>query len=373
VAALDRWLDYRRKQGCRLTVVSPGRNPHDTVAAVQAALARLGGERRFVLLVGSARQRGLEPFFVRAEAVDRFGPEGWIATDHPYGVGASAPAAVGRAPIDDPALVERYLARVIATETRPDAPGDAELRLAAGEGGFGALADAAIEGAARSALTTLTPAGIGVRVTRLGRRGTSAATPVDPPNALCARAWVYLGHGTRDGLVPTLGVAATSGPNANRALEPTAAAAGADLALLVACYGAAIDSPAPCVGERLLDDPWGPVAVIGATRVSMPYGNAVVVSRLLTLCDASPTMGEWLAAARSAAIDVADDSAPPDDFLRAIRGVALGMSPDGAPLAGEVRDHAAMYVLLGDPLQRLRPIPSRVASGDRDDAADRVR
>jgi hypothetical protein len=115
------------------------------------------------------------------------------------------------------------------------------------------------------------------------------------------------------------------------------------------------------------------VAVIGATRVSMPYGNAVVVSRLLTLCDASPTMGEWLAAARSAAIDVADDSAPPDDFLRAIRGVALGMSPDGAPLAGEVRDHAAMYVLLGDPLQRLRPIPSRVASGDRDDAADRVR
>jgi hypothetical protein len=40
------------------------------------------------------------------------------------------------------------------------------------------------------------------------------------------------------------------------------------------------------------------------------------------------------------------------------------MSPGDASLAGEVRDHAAMYVLLGDPLQRIRPIRPSVASSD---------
>jgi hypothetical protein len=364
VAALDEWLAYRQRQGCRLAIVSPGRNPAETADSVRAALARLGGERPFVLLVGSARQRGLEPFFVRAEAIDRFGPEGWIATDHPYGDTSGRPAAVGRAPLDDPSAIRRYLARVTATETRGDTLGDAELRLAAGEGGFGPLADAAIEGAARSALNTLTPHGIRVQVTRLGSKRAKLSKSVDTPNASTARAWVYLGHGTRDALVPTISNASAGSPVGRDDDDASTAAAGADLALLVACYGAAIDSHNPCVGERMMSNRLGPTSVIGATRVSMPYGNAVVASRLLVLSDSSPTVGEWLAAARSAALKVASDDTPRDDFLRAIRGVAQGMSPGDASLAGEVRDHAAMYVLLGDPLQRIRPIRPSVASSD---------
>ena len=114
-------------------------------------------------------------------------------------------------------------------------------------------------------------------------------------------------------------------------------------------------------------NPQGPVAVIAATRVTMPYGNSVLGCELLraALGDHPATLGEaWTRAQRKALA-----AAPADDSLRtSLDALARGVSPPPVDLAGERREHVLMYQLLGDPLLRLsypqaqtRP-PARVAA-----------
>jgi hypothetical protein len=94
------------------------------------------------------------------------------------------------------------------------------------------------------------------------------------------------------------------------------------------------------------------VAVIAATRITMPYGNAVFGCELLRACfaDRAPTLGElWTTAGRRTLAD-----APHDPLRTSFDAIAKGLSPPPADLAAERQEHAWMYQLLGDPLLRMR-------------------
>src|SRR5690606_3312748 len=55
-----------------------------------------------------------------------------------------------------------------------------------------------------------------------------------------------------------------------------ASAKGMPIAVLLACYAAAYDSPTDSLGEAMLRQPRGPVAVVGGSRVTMPYAMALL-------------------------------------------------------------------------------------------------
>ncbi|MGL4512105.1 MAG: C25 family cysteine peptidase [Lacipirellulaceae bacterium] len=371
---LDQWRAYRQRQGVRVDLVEPRRDPPTTAAAVRQTFDRLDAEpdqpasaRRFVLLVGDASASGVQPFFQRAEVVQHYGPEGWLATDHPYGeLSGDDDAAVGRVPVDSVAELRSYLARVVVAETRPACAGDAELRLVAGVGGFGAVIDGAIEAAATSALTTKIDPAVRIRLTRVAQSADDEAVGEGAIDELAdglstpAFAWAYLGHGTREALVPSIDSDPERSPlsAAERLLASRsgAAAHGPNVAILLACYGAAIDSPKPSVAERLIGYESGPLAVIGSTRVSMPLGNAVLGSAMLAAANDSATVGELLRAARRTALSGSGD----DSVVGAMRRVAASVGGAPETLDAEVRDHVAMVTLLGDPLLAQRPMPQPI-------------
>ncbi|MFO0884412.1 MAG: C25 family cysteine peptidase [Pirellulales bacterium] len=56
---------------------------------------------------------------------------------------------------------------------------------------------------------------------------------------------------------------------------------GLSIAVLLACYTGAFDQPEDCLAEEMLRAPQGPVAVIGGSRVTMPYGIAVLGTEFL--------------------------------------------------------------------------------------------
>jgi hypothetical protein len=166
-------------------------------------------------------------------------------------------------------------------------------------------------------------------------------------------AWIYLGHGlpmeldrvrTPRGAEPILSV---------RDVPQLQCGAHSPLAVLVACYTGAFDAPADCLGEELVLADRGPVAVIAATRVTMPYGNTVLGCELLRACfgERQAALGDMLRLAQRRTLE----KPAADDALRiAIDSLAENVSPVTTDLAAERREHVWMYQLLGDPLVKLR-------------------
>ncbi len=163
---------------------------------------------------------------------------------------------------------------------------------------------------------------------------------------------MYLGHGQREGLdwvrVP-LGVAPILTVDDVPRLE---CSAGPPVAIFLSCYGAAFDGAADCLAERMVTRSEGPVAVIGGSRVTMPYGMAVLSQALMRQMfdERPPTLGQMLLAAKREAVARS----------RRRRRLAPGSmrwpgpsSPNRDDLDGERREHVLMFHLLGDPLLRI--------------------
>jgi hypothetical protein len=102
----------------------------------------------------------------------------------------------------------------------------------------------------------------------------------------------------------------------------------------------------------LLARPAGPIAVIGGTRVTMPYGMAVLSQHLMRQMfdQHAVTLGQMvLEAKRQTLVPPAAGSQTPwlDVLAR-----AFSQTPDD--LLDERREHVLMFHLLGDPLTRIR-------------------
>jgi hypothetical protein len=372
-SALDAWVAYRQDQGHQILVVPPSQRPAELTATI-ARVAKLG-KLKCLVLVGDVAAAGdsngpgakhnVPTNHVAAKINRRWGSGATIATDIPYadtdGDGLSD-LMIGRIPADSPDELRRTVRKVIQYE-RESAAGSWQCRLdiVAGIGGFGALFDAVIEASARQVFQQATPPGYELRhVTAKSASFESNTFREIVCNNLNegSLAWIYLGHGrsteldhvpTPGGYQPILSVHEVAGLRCHECRP---------LAVLIACSTGAFDARSECLAEELALAEEGPIAVIAATRVTMPYGNTVFGYELLRAClhDRPLSLGESIRLAQRRTIAAEKN----DAFRPSLDSLAEGLSPPPVDLATERREHAMMYHLFGDPLLRLRVAPREI-------------
>lgn len=410
--AIEPWVAYRAAQGHAIARLAPIA-PADALRARIRAVARREPRLRYLVLVGDAPPRPERPEllstaqspdaaaerlgpeagfavpapptgYVAARVVDRYGSEPDLATDNAYADlddDGAPDLAVGRLAVTDAAELARLVARIRRYEAHTADPAACRIHLVAGHGGLGPAIDAAVESATRQLLTEHLPPTYELTVTSACRQSVYCPAPDRVRAATLARLnegglyWLYLGHGVPRALV---GLDADDG---GQAILTAADAAGLQtasrppIALLLCCYAGAFDAPQGCVAEALLRADGGPIAVLAASRVTMPYGMARLATELARghFADQLPTLGTLLLAAKrrlAGAADRPDEPSDPAaaapreaDTRRALDWLATALNPDGAPLADECREHVALFNLLGDPLLRLPyPLAAEVAT-----------
>jgi hypothetical protein len=373
-AALDEWLEYRRSQGHRIAIV----RPPNTAGGLQEAVRRSAksGRLKCLVLIGDVAgpegavaggDAAVPTSYLSASVNTRWGSTSTIATDAPFADihGDGVPdLSVGRIPADSPDELRRVVRKVIRYEREvADGAWQRRLDVVAGVGGFGAVADALIEAVGRQVFQQTVPAGYEMRHTSAK---TASLQSVGFRETACKHfnegslAWIYLGHGLPTELdrVPTIdGATPIMCVNDIRQLHCQECR---PLAVFVACYTGAFDGRHECLAEELALAEEGPVAVVAATRVTMPYGNTVFGYELLRAClhDRPSSLGEAMRLAHCRTL-----TAKPDDKFRpSLDSLAQGLSPVPADLAAERREHVLMYHLFGDPLLRLRLSPASAVS-----------
>jgi hypothetical protein len=378
--ALRTWEGYRRHQGHHILVIDPPSDAARLKAAVRQ-VAQTGRLKRVVLIgdvptastVAPPNGPTIATNYVRASINTRWGSEPTIASDAPFADidGDGAPdVAIGRIAADSAEELAAYVDKIIRYEESAGGDWQRRLNVVVGAGGFGAVTDAIIEAAGRHVIQQTVPPDYEVCQTRASMPQTAAygaqvhSRLRDQLNG-GGLAWVYLGHGlpTRldcmpaaEGAAPLLSVADVGGLRCGLRTP---------LAVLVACYTGAIDAPGDCLAEELSLAAEGPVAVIAATRVTMPYGNTVLGYELLRACFQEPQLdvGDLLLAAQQRTKGEADD-----ELRKQLDAICRGLSPPPVDLAAERSEHVLMYQLLGDPLMRLRRAPVPWARNESNEA-----
>jgi len=421
--ALTPWVEMRQGEGLTIAFCSP-HSDRDAMATVIRGLAKT--ETRYVMLVGDApsfasqdadRDRNgaagrlvrIPTFYLPSKSTAAHGSTPTYPTDLPFGdfdFDGFNEASVGRLPVVAPEQLSGLVTRILAYERSQDfGLWRRRLQLTAGVGGFGALVDGAIESVTRTVLTSVLPPDAKPQIAYASPG--HAFCPIDEPFGEAvmsryrsgARFWVYAGHGSVDRLDFLTRASDDSGSltpgetsrtssdgrwrvesllhNQNTSLL-VAHPARAPIAVLLACYAGAYDAPGDCLSERMLLTPGGPIAVISASRLTMPYGNARFGLGLLEaayqpidhLSSAERLGDAALAAVRRLQRDHApvESDTPVSTTQMMVDGLAALISPAGSDLAQERREHAGLYQLFGDPTLRLqRPEPLEMTIVDSED------
>jgi hypothetical protein len=206
--ALAPWLAHRAAQGHRVVIV-PGGLSSDALRDEIRRQARQGG-LEYVVLVGDAVSAGdadvlaVPTCLIPAKVTPRFGSELSIASDNGYADlddDALPELAVGRLAADTPDELSRIVAKILAYEHNTDfGPWRRNVNLVAGLGGFGVLADAAIETAARRIIVSGVPASFSTHITYGNWRSPYCPNPLQFRQAVVeslsegSLCWIYVGH-----------------------------------------------------------------------------------------------------------------------------------------------------------------------------------
>lgn len=302
--------------------------------------------------------------------------------------------AVGRLPAKTPEELTRMLGRSIEYEAIAPGPWNDTVHVTAGVGGFGFLADTAIETVTRRFLTEGVPAYFRMNVTVASCTSTYCPNPWKLRDAYIDRInqgglfWVYIGHGGVDQLdhyqvaQRWLPIGQPSDTTKFRCQNRP------PIALMLACFTGAFDARVDCFSEHLLAEPNGPIAVISGSRVTMPYGLSQLSSELLngSFRDRIPTLGELLLQAKrrvwvddETEITESKDAAPihaqnfdiRKRYRKIVTEMAQALNPSDHDLTLERREHVRLMNLLGDPLLKIpypKPIdvsiPSKAVGGE---------
>lgn len=378
------WLAHRRAQGHVIDVMEPAANFEAQRSAVRDASA--AGTLRNVLLVGDGSASGsakanVVPVELSPAKINiRYGSEPTLATD--YGLadldGDRQPElCVGRLPVRSRQELAQVIDKIITYENdRRGAKWRRRVNLVAGTGRFSMLADRVIETTAGRLISDMVPADREVHFTYGSWRSPFCPPPRQFSQHTLARLnegccmWVYVGHGQHDQLDQVHVENARYPILTDTDLGRLDCETGRPIAVLLACYTGAFDGQQLSVAERFLLQPGGPVAVLAASRVSMPYGNTVLGAELMhaVFAERAATLGEVVRQAKSRL--TARESSDP--HRKMVDNVAAMFTPSQADRDQERWEHAQMYNLLGDPLLRISyptelqlTVPPRVTAGDK--------
>ena len=369
------WLELRTGQGHHIRLISNS-SPAGEIRDKIRETAR-GGQLRFVLLVGGAdpklngdpgvRARSVPMHYAAARVNVKWGSTPTIPTDNWYvqaaGSDDASPVptiAIGRLPATSAEELAAMVKKIAAYEQTEDfSPWRQRLNIVAGVGNFGYLADTVLESTATTILTESVPAEYHVSMTYANWRSPYCPDPRRFHAAAIERLdegsffWVYIGHAApRE--TALFEVPGHKYPILNM---PDAAALrgsqGRPLALFLSCYAGAVDARGQCLASALAAAPGGPIAVVAASRVTMPYGETVLATGLSDElfrghCE---TVGEALLHVKQTMLA----ESKKDDARRAVLdALAVTFISSGKNLAAERAEHVLMYNLIGDPLLRLR-------------------
>lgn len=375
---ITEWIRYRTAQGHRILVVPSDRSPNKIKESIND-VAKLGNLET-VLLIGDAdpnllRDPRTERHYLPTQHVEakvnvRFGSERDIASDNWYADldhDLLPDLAIGRIAASSSAEVEQILARSMQYEQSGDhGPWRRRVNLVAGVGGFGPLADGILESATKKFLTERIPSDFETSMTYGSWQSPYCpdprrfhATTLDRFNEGCLF-WVYVGHGHP----LQLDQVQTPGQRFHifdrNDVRKLNAAHQAPIAIFMACYTGAFDLSQDCLAEEMLRAKSGPVAVLGASRVALPYAMAVMANEMLDeyFTNRCETIGELF---RRGKCRMAQSPEEPGDKNRQwIDLLAASFSPTRDMLEDERREHVSLFHLFGDPLMRLKH-PSEIA------------
>lgn len=374
-AAAQPWIDYRKSQGFQVSVISPPA----TAAELREQVREIARHQplRYLVLIGDAGA-GPErvPTGSRASVVNRhFGSEPEIASDNFFADlddDHLPDLAMGRMTVDSDDDLSMLLERIKNFE-RVGVQQEWRRRIntIAGVGGFDPLLDRVLEQATRRIIQSHIPEAYPFSMT-FGSWSSPycpaperfSETAINKFNEGCLF-WVYVGHGHRHGLDRVLTPKGRYEIADNSSAKLFRAEAGSPIVLLLCCYAAAFDDPRDCFAEELLRQPRGPVAVIGGTRVTMPYAMSLLSLEMMQelFMGHSSTLGEIFQLAKRRMITPDDQSPEFGATRRDIVELAKLLSPRRDLLDEELVEHLYLYHLLGDPLLQVsRPTPLRVVS-----------
>jgi Peptidase family C25 len=367
--ALEPWLAHRRAQGRRVSLVSNVKSAD----AIRRNIRQLAaaGKLRYVLIVGdadpamfasaAARERSVPAHYAQAVVNARFGSSPEIASDNWYADlddDRLPDVAVGRIPSDSPEELALAVRKILDYERSADfGEWRRQVHFVAGLGGFGAVADAVLEAAAKSLIGEGIPPAYATTMTYGSWQSPYCPDPRQFQRVTIERLnqgslfWVYIGHGAQR-TVDEVHVPGAHYPIfSSRETALLACRRGAPIACLLSCYGGAYDQPRDCLAEDMLRAPGGPVAVLCGSRVTMPYAMSVMGLELLEACfnQRAETLGEALLVAKRRMMHP-----EPGNRRRAVLDAAAkALSPTAGELEAECAEHLDLFNLLGDPLLKI--------------------
>lgn len=382
---LREWTAFRAQQQHKIVVASPPATAAELGEIIRNAYN--AGRLRYVLLIGDIPSQVSDvtrlsasnftpTSYVRAKVNVQWGSEPLIASDIPFADvdNDDVPdVAIGRIPAATSAQLSAVLRKTIDYEQKAeDGAWKSRLSIASGTGGFGAMTDAVIEAAARQVIQQNVPAEY---TTEHISPNNHSSNEISAEQSFSKRArqklsegslaWVYLGHGRPTELDHVRTSTGSESILSVRDVPNLHCGGHNPLAVLIACYTGAMDASRTCLAEELLLAKEGPVAVIAATRVTMPYGNIVLGCELLRSCfrDHPEHLGDALRLAEQKTLN----NSPNDQLRMSLDSIAAGLSPGLADLPAERREHVLMYHLFGDPLLHLH-----YAARSKKEPADKV-
>lgn len=390
--SLQAWKQYRSQQGTEVYELDAELGQVE----IQKQIRELKSQHpaiKFLLLAGdvSAQKTTIPTFYKSSSAMVQFRGPPTIATDNPYADldGDEIPDLImGRLPADSGEQLAQALGRVIAYESQPAEVCQRDVHIVAGVGGFGMLADSVIEMTTKSFLSDRIPGWSNVSMTQASLNSNYCPDPRAFDEACINRFnsgsafWVYIGHGHVENLdylrvkeqeyLPILHVGHLPAMRCAITKSP--------IAVFLACYTGAFDAQRDSLAERLVLKPDGAIAAIASTRVSGPYGLAMLSNGLLDQFyqQRTTTLGEIVHLAKRSMLEENVNELKVDQVvaakssrqLKMIESIASAMSPEDYDLRQERLEHVWEMHLIGDPLLRPRypnaikiEVPKRIAPG----------
>ena len=335
---LRRWIAYRQEQGRKIllmplanisedgtvdqgVLLRPIASPDEIRAKIRKAAKKYHVDA--ILLVGDGAPTENAPYGWRdvvpaprvpARVVQVFGSEDLLASDAFYADldGDEIPdVPIGRLPVETADELDNCVEKIIRYETASPAgnwsrcinvvagPNGLDLRAIGSEpgsvpvgetplNGISSLVTSIVDRLARKLFSDYLPQEFNLSLTQFSPQSVFCPYPEDFGDAVLERFnegslfWIYLGHGRVVGLDRYF---APSGRDYGVLEMEDCSSINCDghapIALFFACYTGAYDASVKCLAEELFLQKNGPVAVVGASRRTAPYGMCYFGSALM--------------------------------------------------------------------------------------------